>query len=373
MAQVLLLLLLALRPAVVIETAPRGLNTAGVPDAIEVLPALFAAAESSIDVAQMYMLHYPPASRGRLLYRLYDELVAAASRGVRVRVMVDGLTWEQNPGSGYRSMVDRLGAVPGIEARHADLRAHSEYDGCLMHAKYCVIDAGVSVLGSHNWSWGAFAENRELSLVLRDSLFARALGALFQQDWSAAGGNPAPAAAVTTGRTRLAFAGPGGLPADGLRLDAALKELLGRTTRSLDLAVNSFSTRADLGAGPFLLVDSLLRDAADRGVAVRILVDRWAWEHDSTSLRSLDSVTGVSVRVADIRDAGEMAGVGTMHAKLLVADAELVLLGSATLSQRQLLECRNVAALVHDPVVAAELQALFERDWSSGWCRPVTD
>jgi phosphatidylserine/phosphatidylglycerophosphate/cardiolipin synthase-like enzyme len=334
---------------------------------------MFAAAESSIDIAEMYMLYYPPESRGRLLYPLYDALVAAAGRGVRVRVLLDGLTWQDNASRTYRRMGDYLAGVPGIEVRRCDLAQFSSYPGCLMHAKYCVIDGRLSVVGSHNWSWGAFAENRELSLAIDDTGFARALGLLFEQDWRAAVGEMLAVAVSTTGPARLAFSGPGGLPATGLRLTDALAEVAGSAARTLDVEVNSLATRDDIGVGPFLLVDSVLRAAARRGAAVRLLVDHWAWDHEPALFRALDSAPGITVRVADIRAAGVDGQAGTAHAKLVVADRARAMLGTATMSQRQLLECRNVAVLFDDRSVVETLTAVFERDWGSGWSRPVVE
>jgi len=358
-------------PVSIVETAPVRLNSSDVPDAIDVFPELFAGAESSIDIAQMYMLHYAPESRGRLLYRLYDALVEAAGRGVRVRVLLDGLTLLENTDQTYQRMADRLAVVPGIEVRGCDLRRFSDYPGCLMHAKYIVVDGCRSVVGSHNWSWGAFAENRELSLVVDDTAFGRALGAVFLQDWIAAVGETLTVSARSDGPVRLAVSGPAGLKTESLGLESALAGLIAGAQRSLDLAVNSLTTRDDLGRGRFGLVDSLFRTAAARGVRVRVMVDRWAWEHEPELMLSLDSVAGVTVRVADIRAAGEDEGIGTMHAKVVIADGTRFLLGTATMGQRQLLECRNVAVRAEDPGVGAQLVSLFERDWESGWCRPV--
>jgi phosphatidylserine/phosphatidylglycerophosphate/cardiolipin synthase-like enzyme len=84
---------------------------------------------------------------------------------------------------------------------------------------------------------------------------------------------------------------------------------------------------------------------------------------------SLDSLANVAVRVADISAAGPNLRTGSVHAKAVIADRRTVLVGSATLSQRQIEECRNVGVLLSDTAAAAVLTDLFERNWYSVFCR----
>jgi len=355
----------------VIETAPQGsaLDVPELRSALEVLPELFAEAESSIDVAQMYMLYYPPESRGRQMYALYDGLIAAARRGVKVRVLLDSTTLEGSSTETYQRMGHTLAAVPGVEVRACDLRPMSAYDGCIMHAKYCIIDRAVAVVGSHNWSFAAFTDNREISLVVRDTGFCRGLGAVFATDWCAGRGEKLPTSPggpgnlVVTSPARLKPAGP-------RSTIEALGDVIGQAESAVDVEVNSISDKVLFGGGErFAGVESLLFSAARRGVRVRLLVDKWAEEQDSTLLVRLDSAPGIEVRVIDLSALGPNPGTGSCHAKLVIADGRRALVGSATLSQRQVLECRNVGVLVEEPRTVGLLGRVFETDWQSEFCR----
>jgi phosphatidylserine/phosphatidylglycerophosphate/cardiolipin synthase-like enzyme len=383
------MLLVAAPPALeVLETAPleSGLDLREVRNALDVLLVLFDSAHSSIDIAQMYMLYYPPVSRGAALFSLYDALKAAAQRGVKVRILLDSTILEDNPAPTYSRMRDSLSRFPGIEVRACDLRPFSRYSECMMHAKYIVIDGSIAVIGSHNWSYSAFADNRELSLLVRNSGIARTLDRVFATDWlvahrdSIAPHSPAPT--VMPAGLTLVVTAPTRLRDSTLLSTAdALRMVFARARTSLDIEVNSLTTRVDFGgAKRFALLDSLLRDAASRRVRVRLLVDRWAYECEPGLFRNLNRVDGIEVRVIDISELGPNPQTGTVHAKLVIADGSRALLGSATFSQRQLLECRNVGLLIEPSTqipfetnrqikqVVAQLQSVFEKDWRSPYC-----
>jgi phosphatidylserine/phosphatidylglycerophosphate/cardiolipin synthase-like enzyme len=367
--------LLLAAPIQVLETAPleTELDSRDIRNAIDVLPGLIAEADSSIDLAQFYLLYYEPDSRGAILFSLYDALIAAARRGVTVRVLLDSTILEQNRGRLYSRMRDSLSRVPGIAVRASDLRPLSRTRECQMHAKYLVIDSRVSVIGSHNWSYSAFCDNRELSLLIRDTAIARDLTLVFETDWRVAARDSTEHAAVrpserqSTALPALVVTSPHDL-SDSSRLStiSALKRLFSSARSSIDLAVNSITLRTDFGSAPrYGFIDSLIRDAARREVRVRLLVDRWSADREPRLLRTLNNIDHVQVRVIDIADIGPNPRTGTAHAKLVIADRAHALVGSATLSQRQLLECRNVGLLTDDSHAVKTLQSVFDRDWNS--------
>lgn len=344
------------------------------PDAIGAFEELFGRAKSTIDIAEFYMLYYPPESRGWMLCRLYDRLIEAAGRGVRIRILVDSTVLEANPSQTYSRIPALLGELPNVEVRRCDLRRFSEYSGCMMHAKYFVIDRRISVIGSHNWSYGAFAENRELSFAIEDKAMAEQVLRVFDIDWAAARGDTATLRPVKpgTGPLTLAVSGPSRLQNPvSMSLIDALASILGGADSTLDIEVNSFTTRKDFGtAGRFLFVDSALRAAAGRGVKARLLVDRWANDQEPELFLELDSIPGIDVKVIDIAGLGPDPNAGTAHAKLVIADRSRFLVGTATFSQRQLLECRNLAVLGENRDLARKLAATFEKDWLSPFGTP---
>lgn len=367
--------------AEVLETAPQGseLDLPGLRNALDVFPDLFASAESLIEISQMYMLWYRPESRGAILFAFYDRLIEAARRGVKVRILLDSTTLESNPSPTYRRMRDSLNRIPGIEVRAVDFRPYSRYPECMLHTKYIIVDASTCVIGSHNWSYSAFADNRELSLLVKDTAIAHELRWVFDTDWLVAvrefsdslrNAVPRASGRSSDSLLTLVVTSPFRLSDTTVLSTAdALRRTVGQARSKLDIEVNSLTTRIDFGEGKhFLLLDSLLRKVAGKGVSVRLLVDKWAYDVEPQLFRNLEDVNNIEVRVIDISELGPLPGTGTVHAKLVIADGKRALLGSATFSQRQIMECRNVGLLVKDRAVIADLQKVFDKDWNSAYC-----
>ena len=106
---------------------------------------------------------------------LVKELAKAAERGVRVRVIVNAADREEHTGSAW----DRLLAA-GAQLRFKQTNAE-QYQ--LMHHKLAIIDGGVVVNGSGNWSGSAFFKNFENFVRYRDPRIARPYRELFDRLW----------------------------------------------------------------------------------------------------------------------------------------------------------------------------------------------
>jgi phosphatidylserine/phosphatidylglycerophosphate/cardiolipin synthase-like enzyme len=124
--------------------------------------AAIAAAHHSIDI-EMFVLS------DRLVL---DGMVAAAHRGVQVRVLLDP-TQPQNTTA--LALLASAGA-----AVHFYLQAGDE----LLHAKLGVFDGDTVLFGSCNWSRSGFTRNHELDLLVRDGTLAGVFLSRLDQDWA---------------------------------------------------------------------------------------------------------------------------------------------------------------------------------------------
>lgn len=104
---------------------------------------------------------------------LRSALIAAAQRGVDVRLIVPGFTDSRLIFYASRASFDQLlgGGVRIFEQRYA-----------LLHAKTAVIDSALSMVGSANLDMRSFLHNNEVNAVIVGSAFARRLEETFERD-----------------------------------------------------------------------------------------------------------------------------------------------------------------------------------------------
>jgi cardiolipin synthase len=101
-----------------------------------------------------------------------DALLAAARRGVQVRVILDP-TQPQNAAS-----------MTEMQAAGASVRVYRQAGDELLHAKLGIFDRQLVLFGSCNWSRSGFTRNHELDLLVRDATLARVFLSRLEQDWA---------------------------------------------------------------------------------------------------------------------------------------------------------------------------------------------
>jgi phosphatidylserine/phosphatidylglycerophosphate/cardiolipin synthase-like enzyme len=165
--------------------SPAAYNPAGVADSETVLPALLADAKQEIRVS---MLDYAPLSYGpggtRPFYAVVDNaLRAAATRGVKVKLMVSNWNTEKPAIHHLKS----LAMLPNVEVRIVTLpKASTGFIpfARVWHSKTMVIDGKLAWIGTSNWAGGYFDLSRNLEVVMRNGDMAKRLYALQEQAWS---------------------------------------------------------------------------------------------------------------------------------------------------------------------------------------------
>lgn len=182
---------------------------------------------------------------------------------------------------------------------------------------------------------------------------------------------------------------PGGLsgfrllPLGPYALDARL-QLIRRAQHSLDL---QYYVIADDATGRLLLRS--LRDAAARGVRVRLLVDDLYTAHTDATLRALADHPNVEVRLFNPfcclrgstlgRFAGSLGDLyrvnHRMHNKLLIADGLFAVAGGRNIGDEYFMLDMSSNFVDMDSLVAgaliAQLQHIFDQYWNSEVVYPV--
>jgi cardiolipin synthase len=123
-----------------------------------------------------------------------DAVVAAARRGVSVRVLLDGTYLD--PADSQEENADALGFLEHAAAAEGlDLQARlSRIPGTLkLHNKGMVVDGERALVSSLNWAQNSLYDNREVGLILESPAAAGYFEKVFGNDWNSSARGPGPA------------------------------------------------------------------------------------------------------------------------------------------------------------------------------------
>lgn len=255
---------------------------------------------------------------------LVNGIWAARRRGLDVRVITDPTVVASRRSA---AELDRLGvperAYPVDDARHQ-----------IDHLKLLIAD-GEAVVGGMNW--GAHSDrNHDYVLETRIPAEIERLVAIFEQDWTLAGGRPAPLAPL---RSEVGQTAPG----EEIRV-----MLLAALTAARSRVLAEVYTLTD----PEVIAN--LAAAHRRGADVRVLLD----PNQPYNRRGFDvlKASGVEVRWYPVPRGA------LLHAKIGLFDRGLVL-GSANWTLSGLGVNHELDIETEDPHAVAAYGSRFDTDW----------
>ncbi len=145
------------------------------------IPRILREAETSLDVEIFYVRWDWRGYANPLLV----ELMEAARRGVRVRLLLDGSSYNLEGGDDNDEAVTRLNRLAAKEGIPLEARLFSPGDGgpIKLHNKGFVVDGDGVFVSSINWNYHGAYENREVGLLLRSESMAAAFLKSFEEDW----------------------------------------------------------------------------------------------------------------------------------------------------------------------------------------------
>ncbi|MBK7256765.1 MAG: phospholipase [Ignavibacteriae bacterium] len=362
----------------IVETIPVGtaLENPDIRDAKDVWVAMIDRAERTLDLEQFYVSNAPGSAMERVLLAIQR----AATRGVRVRLLVDARMYKT-----YPETVDSLGRKPNIETRRLDF---STAGGGIQHAKYFIVDGSEVFVGSQNFDWRALEHIHELGLRVKSSAFARAYQDVFELDWDLAGGGdarfdgsrviPHISCAVNTGDTALirpTFSPRGWIPDSLLWDERAILGVIDGARSGLVLQFLAYGTHERKG-GPYTVIDDAIRRAARRGVKVRMIVSDWMKGSASEAdVKSLSKEPNVEVAFTCIPEwaGGYIPFARVEHCKFIVADTTGFWLGTSNCEKGYFYGSRNLGIVGANRTLAQRLAAIFEKSWQSPYKESVVD
>jgi phospholipase D3/4 len=365
-----------------VESVPEATSygTAGVPRTQAVWLQMIRGAKHSIDIAAFYISD----RAGSSLTPVLDALIARADAGIKVRVLLDESFLKNN-----QAGVDYLRKHGKIEIR---LLPVSGMTSGVLHAKYMVIDGIDVFVGSQNWDWRALEQIHELGARIRDPRIAQTFDATFDFDWQLAEHHDLPRAAeaaveppafdpVTAedpsvldaqGNDPLiafpAFSPPSLMPAWVTQEQPALVQMIQASQHVLRVQVMTITAIRQYGPnGWWPDIDSALRDAAARGVQVRILVADWALREPTQSyLKSLAVLPNITVKFSQLPLAPEgfIPYARVEHAKFAIADDRSIYIGTGNWEWSYFNTTVDASIFVHGLAPAKTLTQMFDADWN---------
>jgi cardiolipin synthase len=257
---------------------------------------------------------------------LLEAVGAAARRGVRVRMMLNGA---RRDGRVENDKARTALAAVGVEVRDGN----PAFD--ISHEKSMVIDGEKGFVQSLNWSPKELTETRDYIVVTTHAADVAEMMRAFEADWNRAPFTPEPDSALVwcpnNGRQRIASF-----------IDAVKEELWVQNERFQDMVI----------------VERLVR-AVRRGVKVRVLT------REPHTLKADKLVEGVgALRILD--DVGAKVHTSKhikLHAKALLGDRKRAIVGSINLAPGSFDSRRELAIETDHHHVVSRLLEVVAHDW----------
>jgi len=325
----------------------------------------YVALEQAIDEARHHVhMEYYIWQPDRIGIRIRNRLVERAKAGVEVRVLVDGFGSSKAPDLFWRSLREAGGRVERFNALNLSrLRWRPRLTNFRTHRKIAVIDGvvgftgGMNITDVHTAEYSGAAAWRDTHLRLCGPA-VRGLQMVFCEGWHYVTG--------CTLESRSYFPPPGErcgaqLP---VQVVASGPDENSNAVHKLYVAAVTRAARRVLLTSAYFVPDrpllTALVSAALRGVDVRILVPA----------RSDLRIVGAASRsyYPDLIEMGVRVfeyGPAMLHAKTLVVDDAVAVVGTANADPRSFFLNFEVVVASYQPEVSDRLAGLFEADLAS--------
>jgi phosphatidylserine/phosphatidylglycerophosphate/cardiolipin synthase-like enzyme len=232
-------------------------------------------------------------------FTIVDELAAAVRRGVRVRVLIT------QRARGWKEKLKDLTAL--LKSLGADVQPYGN-DRMKYHAKYIIRDDGPALVTTLNFTRKCFENTCDFLVLSEDPGIVGSLKYLFEKDCTD------PAAAPLSQFTERLIIGP-----DHAR--QRLTQMLANATSSIRIIDHRVTD-------PMIL--DLLADKRRQGVTVQVV------------------------------GAGPMGGL-VCHGRMILIDEKIAIIGSIHLSPPSLDARREVAIVIEEPGLVAQLYDYFQQ------------
>lgn len=209
------------------------------------------------------------------------------------------------------NQVDWLGNIPSFQH---------------IHQKTLIIDGKTAIVMTFNFTKSAFKNERNFALILDNPKEVKEIESSFDSDWNQKPSNNHFSSLIWSPENSR----------------VQLLALIKQAKQSITIYAQNVNDYKIVGA---------LAKAAKKGVSIKILTSAKIRQKQNEYLAR----AGVKVRRSEHY---------YIHAKALIIDNQIAVIGSINLTRASLDDNRELAAITHNAEIIKQLNATFESDWS---------
>lgn len=328
-------------------------------------------AKESIDIEMFYFAN----EKGQPLEEILSALKTAAGRGVQIRIIVDSGFYANN----NDKSVDELEGIQNISIRKIPM---GRIAGGIMHAKYFIVDNENLFIGSQNMDWRALIHIHEIGARVKNKDLAKSFSEVFTTDWEYCGevfsnqvyvgynnsSNPVTINSTKYGKIILypAFS-PVKINFPGMNSEEEeLLKIIKNTKDSLLIQMYSYSPKAKNAKNYYDTIDIAIRDAASRGIKIKIIFSDWAIRDLATDfIKSLSAVPGIQIKFSSIPQysGGFIPYSRVEHCKYFIADNNISWISTSNWEWGYFYNSRNATLIIDNIKINSDLNGIFQADW----------
>lgn len=357
-----------------VHTVPveTGLNTPDLRDPVTVWSEMIDGAKDQIVFGEFYVADQLGEPLGSVIKHLED----AARRGVQIRFLME----KKGLKASVPATIDRLKAIPNLTFKILEF---AKVGGGIIHAKYFVVDKRLAYVGSQNFDWRSLKHIHETGLKISDEKIAKQVQQIFEFDWQAQdlieNGKPVPMLNKTVvshsgNESSYLVASPNAYNPDGIGdSQSELVRLIGAAHDEIRVQLLDYSP-TDYHHHLYPVIDNALRDAAIRGVKIKLMVSHWNTDKPAVDhLKSLSLIPGIEIRIVTLPQAksGFIPFARVIHTKTMSIDGKVAWIGTSNWTGGYLDESRNLEIVMKSETMAKRIADLHEQTWASKFAERI--
>lgn len=364
-----------------VESAPveTVIEQSKLPRAADVWLEMINGAKTNLDIEMFYIAN----EKGEVLEKILKAVKDAAVRGVKVRVIIDESFYNSSEKS-----ADELDGIANITLRKIPFK---KIAGGVMHAKYFVADKKDLFVGSQNMDWRALKHIHEMGVRVKNEKLAKTFLNIFEIDWVLCedysdanikvlkkkysqniinSKNPVKINSTGYGVVKLypAFSTADVTPSKCSKEITELVKIIKSAKDKLCIQMYSYSLKGESKGEDFIQIDNALRNAAARGVKIKIIFSNWAIKKGATeNIQDLSTVPNIEIKFSNIPEysGGFIPYARVQHCKYFISDSDISWVSTSNWERGYFYECRNATMIIQSKKVNSALEEVFNRVWNS--------